>query len=194
MSRTSIAPARPEEALAALQSWLSFLYREGLARYDDEQGAVRVGPEVSGQFAVGRIGQRPFLVFPGQEAAWSMLMPWEYAAVHRGRRDLYLVASPMMVGAGRGRTPAFGLGFELSNSTKTLAIAAAGTLDLRFHTARGNGQPTDRQGTSPLSIATVSSNAFASVPVRMLEDDEPAIGGVHQAYLDSRRRTRAKAA
>jgi hypothetical protein len=158
--------SRPPEhpALIGLQQWLLRLYSAQLAKYD-EQGVVHVVPEVARRFGLGVVDDNAFIAFEKDESGWASKMPWEYAAIYQGKRDLYLVASPLEFID--GATPPFGLSFEMRSVVEAQALHSYGILELR----RSLVNISDARQTR-----IISREAFAELPIYLLEEGEPIFG------------------
>lgn len=171
---SSSADMQVQPALMGLQQWLLRLYSMQLARYDD-QGVVHVAPEVARRFGMGVVDDNAFVAFEKDECRWATHMPWEYAAIYQGKRDLYLVASPLEFTD--GQTPPFGLSFEMRSIVEAQALHSYGILELR--------RSISTVPSSTRQTRIISRDAFAELPIYLLEQDEPVFG------ISERRQARA---
>ena len=169
----TLTEARAEAALVAVQQWLHGLYGQGLAAWDAEEGAVRVGTQVARQFAFGRAQGRAFLAFSPRHAPWSRVFAWSHAATRRGAGDLYVLAHPVALD-GVPHAP-LALHFALPNATRARELAELGVLDLR----ELGFTPGDEPG-------TLCSAPFGSIPVRMLDPGEAVVDGAPATHTARR--------
>lgn len=147
--------------LVALQHWLSTLYSHQLAKYS-EDGVVHVSHEVAGRFSIGTVDESVFLAVQQIEMRWVEGMPWEYAAVYRGKKEIYLVASPIEIDG--ADTPPFGLSFEMQSVIEAEALYSYGMLELRRSLATVADSKKSR---------ILERTAFAEMPILLLDEDAP---------------------
>lgn len=150
---------RQELALKSIQEWLKSLYRNNLANFDDK-GVVRISETVARRFSLGIINDDVFVAIGDEEMIWAKDMPWEYAAVYEGKKDLHLVCLPIELGD--IVTAPFGMSFAMKSVAEAASLTTYGTLQLR---SVGPGQ---KKESNPL----VSRLPFAKLPIFMLGEDE----------------------
>jgi hypothetical protein len=150
-----------QTGLVSMQQWLANLYSNRLANYDD-QGVVHIAPEVAHRFALGQVDRTVFLSIQRTEIPWAARMPWDYAAIYRGKKDLYLVISSIDIDG--GETPPFGLSFALASVADAEMLSAFGSIELRRCIGKVE---------SGFHTQVIDRNAFAELPILILDEGEP---------------------
>lgn len=146
-----------QKLLLDLQAWLHALYSSGHAIYD-ELGIVRLDRHAGSRFTLGYLNNEAFIGFGRDELKWARLIPWEYAATYRGKKELNLVARPLETE--QDPTPPLAISFELDKISDALTLAAHGCVFLRQISAENNRD------------LLVTKSHFGQIPVVMLERDE----------------------
>lgn len=152
-----------------LQEWLIELYRRKIA-YQDESGMICVLPEVAERFALGVKSDHAFVVMPDLEKQWAQALVWSHAAMREGKPTLFLVAEPIEIDG--VDSPAFGMSFVIGEEYRARALEQHTTLELRFFVKNQ-----DRWG--------VSEEAFASMPLVVVEEDENVFAAGKKRILKS---------
>lgn len=171
---------RHHRAYIGVRQWLDSLYRKNLAWSD--QGVVRVNEAVAKRFSLGKykdptsLDEDIFIAMRQEEMAWAADMPWEYAAVYRGKKDLYLVASSIEVDG--AVTPPFGLSFQLPSVGDASMLTTYGKLQLRRFAI----------GSEHYDSVLVTRASFSEMPVHLLDENDTVfdVGVKPKSRLDSK--------
>jgi hypothetical protein len=148
---------RQKNALFALQQWLRTLYQQKLATYDDD-GVVRLSADVARRFTLGVVGEDLFIALQQEELGWASAMPWQYAAVYSGKRDLHLIAAPMEIDL--VDTAPFGLSFQMTSVAEATSLTTYGMLGLRGFAS----------GIQCQTLPLVTRMPFATFPIYLLAE------------------------
>jgi hypothetical protein len=142
-----------------LQNWLLGLYKNNLAKYD-EDGIIRLSPEIARRFSLGIVKEDIFIALQETEYTWATNMNWQYAAVYQGKKDLHLIAESNIIDS--IESSPFAMSFEMKSAYDALALTTYGKMQLRTF------------GTNSFknSKTQVSRIPFAEFPIYLLEDNE----------------------
>ena len=156
-------PMNESNGINYLRNWLLHLHRQGRAEIDDD-GVVLLDSLSSSKFGIGQTGSAVFLAFPPDTANWAHHVPWDYAAIRRGRRDLNLVASirPIDLGMTGNHAPSFAMSFTLPSIADITTVYTYGQLQLRRLSL----------GHMHLTESVVERESFSTIQVHMLENDQ----------------------
>jgi hypothetical protein len=146
-------------AYSNAQSWLGALCQRRLAWYDD-QGVARVNESVAARFSLGLHDEKIFIAMRDEEALWAEGMPWEYAAIYRGKKDLYIVSSPVETES--GLSDPFGLSFQLRSISESASLAAYDSMQMRRFA----------RGIDNFQRIMVARLPFATMPIIVLEENQ----------------------
>lgn len=141
------------------QVWLQSLLHKRLAYFDDD-GVARVNESIASRFSLGLYDEDIFIAMRAEEASWAEDMPWQYAAIYRGKRDLYLVSS--RIETEHGLTEPFGLSFQLRSISETSSLSAYDSIQLRRFA----------RGIDHFQKTMVSRLPFAKMPIIILDDNQ----------------------
>jgi len=146
-------------AYSEAQKWLESLCQKKLAQYDDE-GIAHVNESVAARFSLGLHEENIFIAMRREESDWAEGMQWEYAAIYRGKKNLYFVASPVEMEF--GISAPFGLSFQLSSVSEAASLAAYESIQMRRFA----------KGIDYFQKSMVSRFPFAEIPVLILEENQ----------------------